>query len=42
MRDTLPVILSENLISEIEVQKIQKDDHSKLYFDVNYPIIKEN
>lgn len=40
VRATLPHILKFELISEIEVKKMTKDDYSKMIFDMNYPVLK--
>lgn len=42
VRATLPVILSENLISDLEILKLQDHSYSKLTFDLNYPVLKRN
>ena len=41
VRATLPIILSENLNPEIEINKLQEYDYSKLSLDMNYPILKK-
>jgi len=41
VRATLPIILSENLITEIEIKKLQEYDYSKLSLDMNYPVLKK-
>jgi hypothetical protein len=41
VRATLPIILSENLITEIEIKKLQESDYCKLSLDMNYPILKK-
>lgn len=40
VRNTLPKILQEELITELGINQLEKEDYSKLYFDVNYPILK--
>ena len=40
VRATLPQILKLELISEVEVKNMTKDDYSKMIFDMNYPILK--
>ena len=41
VRATLPIILSENLLTEIEIKKLQEYDYSKLSLDMNYPVLKK-
>nr|WP_315151453.1 hypothetical protein [uncultured Flavobacterium sp.] len=41
VRNTLPIILSEKLISEIEINNLIKDAYSKTILDVNYPVLRE-
>ena len=41
VRNTLPFILENNLISQNEIEKLQKDEYSKMIFDMNYPILKK-
>ncbi len=41
VRMTLPGILSENLISKSELEKLQEEDYCKINLDINYPIIKK-
>lgn len=41
VRNTLPEILRENLISESEIQKLQKEAYSDFTFDVKYPVLKK-
>jgi len=41
VRSTLPIILEENLISQSEIEKLQKYEYSKMVFDMNYPILKK-
>ena len=41
VRNTLPEILKEGLITESEIQKLQKEAYSDLTFDVKYPVLKK-
>ena len=41
VRNTLPEILKENLISESEIQKLQKEAYSDFTFEVKYPVLKK-
>jgi hypothetical protein len=41
VRSTLPIILSENMISDLEISKLQDTNYSKLTFDLNYPVLKK-
>ena len=40
VRATLPQVLELELISELEVQKLTKDDYSNMIFDMNYPVLR--
>ncbi|MCR9182706.1 MAG: hypothetical protein NXH73_07245 [Flavobacteriaceae bacterium] len=41
VRSTLPELLQKELISKLEIEKLQKEDYSKINFDVNYPVLKK-
>ena len=41
VKATLPLILSENLITESEIINLQKEDYCKITLDMNYPILKK-
>ena len=41
VRSTLPILLTENLLSESEIKKLQEATYSKLTFDMNYPVLKK-
>ena len=41
VRATLPIILVENLISEIEINNLLEDKYSKFTFDMNYPVLRK-
>lgn len=41
VKATMPYILEMELISPIEVNKMTKDDYSKMIFDMNYPVLKK-
>jgi hypothetical protein len=41
VRSTLPELLEKELISQLEIEKLQKEDYSKFTFDVNFPILKK-
>jgi hypothetical protein len=41
VRSTLPIILENALISDIEINKLTTMDYSKIVFDMNYPILKK-
>lgn len=41
VRATLPIILLENLISETEIKKLQEYEYSKLFLELNYPVLKK-
>lgn len=41
MRATLPLILELKLISELEIEKLQNSDYSKMIFNLNYPVLKK-
>jgi hypothetical protein len=40
VRSTMPLILGYNLISDLEIIKLTKQDYSKITFDINYPVLK--
>ncbi|MCK0191560.1 hypothetical protein [Arenibacter sp. F20364] len=40
VRATLPEILELELISEMEVKKMAQDNYSKIFFNLNYPVLK--
>ncbi len=41
VRNTLPKILEQSQITELEIKKLQEPDYSKFTFDVNFPILKK-
>lgn len=41
VRATLPIILSEKLITEIEISNLSKSEYSKSILDMNYPVLRE-
>jgi len=41
VRATLPIILDENLISDIEINNLLEDKYSKFTFDMNYPVLRK-
>lgn len=40
VRATLPEILELELISKLEVDKMTREDYSKMVFDMNYPVLR--
>ncbi|UMB60647.1 hypothetical protein MHL31_00195 [Lutibacter sp. A80] len=41
VRATLPLILKLELITDLEIERLQKSDYSKMTFDLNYPVLKK-
>lgn len=41
VRATLPIILSEKLISELEIHNLTKAEYCKSILDINYPVLRE-
>jgi len=41
VRATLPIILSENLISDIEINNLLAEKYCKFTFDMNYPVLRK-
>lgn len=41
VRATLPLILELELIADVEIEKLQSSEYSKMTFDLNYPILKK-
>lgn len=41
VRATLPIILSEKLITDIEIANLTKEAYSKSILDINYPVLRK-